>query len=141
MASLLVLDNVCHLICSRYKESPKHGYGEHLLHTETVRLLICTVGFTMPFHPFGEALMMYSKYDEAQFHLRLTHELHAKIKQRAKMNNRSINSEIVATMEESLSKPSPVSGYRDEEERLASLISERVKEVVADILRKEKTRD
>ncbi|EJZ3683244.1 Arc family DNA-binding protein [Salmonella enterica subsp. enterica serovar Schwarzengrund] len=61
--------------------------------------------------------------------------------QRAKMNNRSINSEIVATMEESLSKPSPVSGYRDEEERLASLISERVKEVAADILRKEKTRD
>ncbi|EHB3229592.1 Arc family DNA-binding protein [Escherichia coli] len=57
------------------------------------------------------------------------------------MNNRSINSEIVATMEESLSKPSPVSGHRDEEERLASLISERVKEVVADILRKEKTRD
>lgn len=141
MASLLVLDNVCHLICSRYKESPQHGYGWYLLHTETVRLLICTVGFTMPFHPFGEALMMYSKYDEAQFHLRLTHELHAKIKQRAKMNNRSINSEIVATMEESLSKPSPVSGYRDEEERLASLISERVKEVAADILRKEKTRD
>lgn len=31
---------------------------------------------------------MYSKYDEAQFHLRLPHELHAKIKQRAKMNNR-----------------------------------------------------
>nr|DAL97159.1 MAG TPA: hypothetical protein [Caudoviricetes sp.] len=28
MASLLVLDNVCHLICSRYKESPQHGYGE-----------------------------------------------------------------------------------------------------------------
>ncbi|EFN4700436.1 Arc family DNA-binding protein, partial [Escherichia coli] len=24
---------------------------------------------------------MYSKYDEAQFHLRLPHELHAKIKQ------------------------------------------------------------
>ena len=85
--------------------------------------------------------MMYSKYDEAQFHLRLPHELHAKIKQRAKMNNRSINSEIVATMEESLAKPSPVSGYRDEEERLASLISERVKEVAAEILRKEKTRD
>lgn len=34
---------------------------------------------------------MYSKYDEAQFHLRLPHELHAKIKQRAKMNNRSLS--------------------------------------------------
>lgn len=42
----------------------------------------------MPFHPTGEASRMYSKYDEAQFHLRLPHELHAKIKQRAKMNNR-----------------------------------------------------
>ncbi|MCV5682717.1 Arc family DNA-binding protein, partial [Escherichia coli] len=52
----------------------------------------------MPFHPFGEALMMYSKYDEAQFHLRLPHELHAKIKQRAKMNNRSLNSEIIAAI-------------------------------------------
>lgn len=91
--------------------------------------------------PTGEASRMYSKYDEAQFHLRLTHELHAKIKQRAKMNNRSINAEIVATMEESLSKPSPVRGYRDEEERLASLISEQVKAVAADILRKDKTRD
>ena len=57
----------------------------------------------MPFHPFGEALMMYSKYDEAQFHLRLPHELHAKIKQRAKMNNRSLNSEIVQILEDALS--------------------------------------
>ncbi|WP_230326352.1 Arc family DNA-binding protein [Citrobacter sp. Res13-Sevr-PEB04-36] len=73
--------------------------------------------------------------------MRLTHELHAKIKQRAKMNNRSINAEIVATMEESLARPSPVRGYRDDAERLASLISEQVKEVAADILRKEKTRD
>ena len=47
---------------------------------------------------------MYSKYDEAQFHLRLPHELHAKIKQRAKMNNRSLNSEIIAAIEESLVK-------------------------------------
>ncbi|CAM6850109.1 hypothetical protein ESCOMM145B2_11965 [Escherichia coli] len=45
---------------------------------------------------------MYSKYDEAQFHLRLPHELHAKIKQCAKMNNRSLNSEIIAAIEESL---------------------------------------
>lgn len=49
--------------------------------------------------------MMYSKYDEAQFHLRLPHELHAKIKLRAKMNNRSLNSEIIAAIEESLDNP------------------------------------
>lgn len=80
--------------------------------------------------------MMYSKYDEAQFHLRLTHELHAKIKQRAKMNNRSINAEIVATMEESLSKPSPVRGYRDEAERLADQQAEQFKTVVFETLKK-----
>lgn len=51
-----------------------------------------------------------------------------------------MNSELLQIVQDALSKPSPVSGYRDEEERLASLISERVKEVAADILRKEKTR-
>lgn len=77
---------------------------------------------------------MYSKYDEAQFHLRLTHELHAKIKLRAKMNNRSINAEIVATMEESLSRPSPVSGYRDEAEREADIASREIQALVFDRL-------
>lgn len=79
--------------------------------------------------------MMYSKYDEAQFHLRLTHELHAKIKQRAKMNNRSLNAEIVATMEESLSKPSIVAGYRDDAERIADMQAEEFKKVVFDTLK------
>lgn len=79
--------------------------------------------------------MMYSKYDEAQFHLRLSSELHAKIKQRAKMNNRSINAEIVATMEESLSRPSPVSGYRDEAERLADQQSDIMKKMIFETLK------
>ena len=88
----------------------------------------------MPFHPTGEASRMYSKYDEAQFHLRLTHELHAKIKQRAKMNNRSINAEIVATMEESLSRPSPITGFRDDAEREADSVSREVQKLVFDKL-------
>ena len=61
---------------------------------------------------------MYSKYDEAQFHLRLPHELHAKIKQRAKMNNRSLNSEIIAAIEESLDKQNSASVYIDDAERI-----------------------
>ncbi|EIX9027260.1 Arc family DNA-binding protein [Klebsiella aerogenes] len=77
---------------------------------------------------------MYSKYDEAQFHLRLTHELHAKIKQRAKMNNRSINAEIVATLEESLSRQIPVTGYRDNAEKLAYEQAERFKNIVVETL-------
>ncbi|MCY4765223.1 Arc family DNA-binding protein [Klebsiella aerogenes] len=78
---------------------------------------------------------MYSKYDEAQFHLRLTHELHAKIKQRAKMNNRSINAEIVATLEESLGRSSPVSGFRDEAEREADIVSQEIQRMVFEKLK------
>ncbi|ELO4863445.1 TPA: Arc family DNA-binding protein [Escherichia coli] len=78
---------------------------------------------------------MYSKYDEAQFHLRLTHELHAKIKQRAKMNNRSLNSEIIAAIEESLAKQSSASVYIDDAERMAEQQSEMVKKIVFDTLK------
>ncbi len=79
--------------------------------------------------------MMYSKYDEAQFHLRLTHELHAKIKQRAKMNNRSLNSEIIAAIEESLDKQSSASVYIDDAERMAEQQSDMVKKIVFDTLK------
>lgn len=79
--------------------------------------------------------------DDPQFNLRLPYELKEKLKQRAKSNGRSLNAELVQIVTEAISKPSPVSDYRDEEERLASLISEQLKEVAADILRKEKTRD
>lgn len=89
----------------------------------------------MPFHPTGEASRMYSKYDEAQFHLRLPHELHAKIKRRAKMNNRSLNSEIIAAIEESLAKQSSASVYIDDAERMAEQQSEMVKKIVFDTLK------
>lgn len=89
----------------------------------------------MPFHPTGEASRMYSKYDEAQFHLRLPHEIHAKIKQRAKMNNRSLNSEIIAAIEESLDKQSSASVYIDDAERMAEQQSDTVKKIVFDTLK------
>ncbi|HCW2865064.1 TPA: Arc family DNA-binding protein [Escherichia coli] len=79
--------------------------------------------------------------DDPHFNFRMPMEVREKLKFRAEANGRSMNSELLQIVQDALSKPSPVSGYRDEEERLASLISERVKEVVADILRKEKTRD
>lgn len=78
---------------------------------------------------------MYSKYDKAQFHLRITHELHAKIKQRAKMNNRSLNSEIIAAIEESLAKQSSASVYIDDAERMAEQQSEMIKKIVFDTLK------
>ena len=79
--------------------------------------------------------MMYSKYDEAQVHLRLPHELHAKIKQRAKMNNRSLNSEIIAAIEESLAKQSSASVYIDDAERMAVQQSDMVKKMVFETLK------
>ncbi|HCQ0021513.1 TPA: Arc family DNA-binding protein [Escherichia coli] len=78
---------------------------------------------------------MYSKYYEAQFHLRLPHELHAKIKQRAKMNNRSLNSEIIAAIEESLAKQSSASVYIDDAERMAEQQSDMVKKMVFETLK------
>lgn len=77
---------------------------------------------------------MIYKEDEAQFHLRLPHDIHAKIKERAKMNNRSLNAEILATIEESLSRPSSVSGYKNDVERLADEQSDVMKRIVYDSL-------
>ncbi|EER2772065.1 Arc family DNA-binding protein, partial [Escherichia coli] len=71
----------------------------------------------------------------AQFHLRLPHELHAKIKQRAKMNNRSLNSEIIAAIEESLAKQSSASVYIDDAERMAEQQSDMVKKMVFETLK------
>lgn len=78
--------------------------------------------------------------DDPHFNFRMPLEVREKLKLRAEANGRSMNSELLQIVQDALSKPSPVSGYRDEEERLASLISEQVKEIAVDILRKEKTR-
>lgn len=76
---------------------------------------------------------MYSKYDEAQFHLRLTHELHAKIKQRAKMNNRSINAEIISNLEESFSPCNEISCY-DVDSGIDEITNE-FRKVISEILK------
>ncbi|EHU5816695.1 Arc family DNA-binding protein [Salmonella enterica] len=73
--------------------------------------------------------------DDPQFNLRLPYELKEKLKQRAKSNGRSLNAELVQIVTESISKPSPVSGYRDEAERIADEQSELVKKMVFDTLR------
>lgn len=67
--------------------------------------------------------------------MRLPHELHAKIKQRAKMNNRSLNSEIIAAIEESLAKQSSASVYIDDAERMAEQQSDMVKKMVFETLK------
>lgn len=73
--------------------------------------------------------------DDPQINLRLPYELKEKLKQRAKSNGRSLNAELVQIVTEAISKPSPVSGYRDEAERIADEQSELVKKMVFDTLK------
>lgn len=75
-------------------------------------------------------------FDEVQFHLRLPPDVHAKIKQRAKANGRSINLEIVRTLEQSFFRSSPAT--EDADERLATLIADKVREAAIEIIKKEK---
>ncbi|EAA8777914.1 Arc family DNA-binding protein [Salmonella enterica] len=74
--------------------------------------------------------------EDPQFKLRLPADLKAKLDQRAKMNGRSINAELVQIVQAAVSAPSPVSGYRDEVERLADQQAEQFKAVVFETLKK-----
>ncbi|HCD2513523.1 Arc family DNA-binding protein [Citrobacter freundii] len=73
--------------------------------------------------------------EDPQFKLRLPADLKAKLDQRAKMNGRSINAELVQIVQAAVSTPSPVSGYRDEAERLADQQAEQFKSVVFETLK------
>ncbi|EPL5323455.1 Arc family DNA-binding protein [Citrobacter freundii] len=73
--------------------------------------------------------------EDPQFKLRLPADLKAKLDQRAKMNGRSINAELVQIVQAAVSAPSPVSGYRDEAERLADQQAEQFKSVVFETLK------
>lgn len=72
--------------------------------------------------------------DDPQFNLRLPYELKEKVKQRAKMNGRSLNAEITLIIEEALAQPSKITGFRDESERLAHEHAEQFKKVVVETL-------
>ncbi|MCS4333707.1 Arc family DNA-binding protein [Klebsiella variicola] len=71
---------------------------------------------------------------ETQFHLRLPKEVHGKVKQRAKMNGRSLNAEITLIIEEALAQPPRITGFRDDAEQLAHEHAEQFKKVVAETL-------
>lgn len=69
-----------------------------------------------------------------QFKLRMPPEMRDKLKQRANMNGRSVNSELLQIIDDALSQPSPVSGYRNEAEKLADHQAEEFKKTVFDTL-------
>ncbi|MNE72274.1 Arc-like DNA binding domain protein [compost metagenome] len=51
--------------------------------------------------------------------MRLPNELKDKVKQRAALNGRSLNAELVQIVRDALAQPSPVSGYRNDAEQIA----------------------
>lgn len=69
-----------------------------------------------------------------QFKLRMPPEMRDKLKQRANMNGRSVNSELLQIIDDALSQLSPASGYRNEAEKLADHQAEEFKKTVFETL-------
>jgi len=72
--------------------------------------------------------------NDPQFNLRMSGDLKEKVKQRARLNGRSLNSELVHIIEEAIAKPSAVSGYRDKAERNAAELTHEVSDFLFDKL-------
>ncbi|MDV3455069.1 Arc family DNA-binding protein [Klebsiella pneumoniae] len=73
--------------------------------------------------------------DDPHFNFRMPLEVREKIKNRAAANGRSMNAELLQIVQDALEQPSPVSGYRDDAERLADQQAEQFKKVVFDTLK------
>lgn len=73
--------------------------------------------------------------DDPHFNFRMPLEVREKLKLRAAANGRSMNTELLRIVEDALATPSPVSGYRDEAERLADQQAEQFKSVVFETLK------
>lgn len=74
--------------------------------------------------------------DDPHFNFRMPMEVREKLKFRAEANGRSMNSELLQIVQDALSKPSPITGYRDEAERLADQQAEQFKAIVFETLKK-----
>lgn len=72
--------------------------------------------------------------DDPQFNFRMPHEIKEKVKQRAKMNGRSINAELMQIVLDALDKSAAVKEYKNETEKLANHQAEEVKKMVFDTL-------
>lgn len=73
--------------------------------------------------------------DDPHFNFRMPLEVREKLKFRAEANGRSMNAELLQIVQDAIAKPSTVSGYRDEAERLADEQSDKVKDMVFETLK------
>ncbi|MEY0983189.1 Arc family DNA-binding protein [Providencia alcalifaciens] len=69
-----------------------------------------------------------------QFKLRMPPETRDKLKVRSEMNGRSVNAELLQIIDEALSTPSSVSGYKDDVEKMAAAQADEVRKMVFDTL-------
>lgn len=72
--------------------------------------------------------------DDPHFNFRMPMEVREKLKQRAASNGRSMNTELLRIVEDALSQPLPVRGFRDDAEKLADQQAEIVKKMVFETL-------
>jgi hypothetical protein len=82
--------------------------------------------------PIGEVSTVTR--EDPQFNLRLPKELKDKVKQRAALNGRSLNAELVQIVQDAMAQPSPVFGYRNDAEQIADQQAETVKKMVFETL-------
>lgn len=73
--------------------------------------------------------------NDPHFNFRMPLDVREKLKFRAESNGRSMNAELLQIVQDALGKPSPVSGYRDDAERLADQQAETVKRMVFETLK------
>lgn len=73
--------------------------------------------------------------DDPHFNFRMPLDVREKLKFRAESNGRSMNAELLQIVQDALGKPSPISGYRDETEKMADIQAEVVKKMVFETLK------
>lgn len=73
--------------------------------------------------------------DDPHFNFRMPLEVREKLKFRAEANGRSMNSELLQIVMDAIDKPTQISGYRDDAERLADEQAEAVKKMVFETLK------
>ncbi len=69
-----------------------------------------------------------------QFKLRMPPEMRDKLKQRASINGRSVNSELLQIIEDALNNPPHAFGYQNDAERIADQQAEELKKSVFNTL-------
>ncbi|BBU96490.1 MULTISPECIES: Arc family DNA-binding protein [Providencia] len=72
--------------------------------------------------------------EDSVFSFRYNAEKKEKLRQRAKLNGRSLNAELTYIVDQYLDTPTPIIGYRSDAERAANEQAEELKKSVVEML-------